>query len=239
MNKEQFNEELIKLGLNLTEEQLKQLDTYCNFLLEYNKHTNLTAIKEVEQVYLKHFYDSLTFIKSIDLNEIDNLIDIGTGAGFPGMVLKIAYPHLKVTLLDSNNKKINFLQELTMKLGLKDVEFYHGRAEEFVVKNREKYDIVTARAVSNMCVLTELCMPLVKEEGYFIAMKGSNEEEVNESLYAIEILGGIVEKNIKFSLPYETSERQLVKIKKVKNTPNIYPRRYDKITKSPLKKNNK
>ena len=188
---------------------------------------------------MKHFYDSLTFIKAIDLNNINNLIDIGTGAGFPGMVLKIIFPNVSVTLLDSNNKKIKFLQELSEKLHLDKINFFHGRAEDFCVKNRETFDIVTARAVSNMNTLTELCLPLVKLNGYFIAMKGSNEQEVIDSLDAIEILGGEIEENIKFNLPLEESGRQIVKIRKIKNTPKQYPRRYEKIVKTPLKKNAK
>ena len=239
MNKEQFIQALNKIGLNLTQEQLDSLETYCSFLLEYNSHTNLTAIKEENQVYLKHFYDSLTFVKAIDLKECNNLIDIGTGAGFPGMVLKIIYPNLHVTLLDSNNKKINFLQELSNKLSLDKISFFHGRAEDFCVKNRESFDVVTARAVSNMTTLTELCMPLVKINGYFIPMKGSNEQEVTDSMDAIEILGGKIEDNIKFNLPIEESGRQNIKIKKIKNTPKEYPRRYEKIVKSPLKKSTK
>ena len=239
MNKQIFIEELKKIGLELTEEQLNSLDIYCKYLLEYNSHTNLTAIKEEEQVYLKHFYDSLTFIKAIDLTNINNLIDVGTGAGFPGMVLKIIYPNVEVTLLDSNNKKITFLQELSKKLNLAKINFFHGRAEDFCQKNRESFDVVTARAVSNMTTLTELCMPLTKVGGYYIPMKGSNEEEVKDSLDAIEILGGIVRENIKFNLPIENSGRQIIKIEKVKNTPKEYPRRYEKIIKTPLKKHTK
>ena len=239
MNKKIFIEELKKIGLELTEEQLNSLDIYCKYLLEYNSHTNLTAIKEEEQVYLKHFYDSLTFIKAIDLTNINNLIDVGTGAGFPGMVLKIIYPNVEVTLLDSNNKKITFLQELSKKLNLDKINFFHGRAEDFCKKNRESFDVVTARAVSNMTTLTELCMPLTKVGGYYIPMKGSNEEEVKDSLDAIEILGGIVRENIKFNLPIENSGRQIIKIEKVKNTPKEYPRRYEKIIKTPLKKHTK
>ena len=235
MNKQEFINTVGELGINLTEEQLNQLDTYCNFLLEYNSHTNLTAIKEEEQVYLKHFYDSLTFIKALDVTKYNNLLDIGTGAGFPGMVLKIVYPELEVTLLDSNNKKINFLQELAKKLDLKKVDFYHGRAEDFCVKNRETFDIVTARAVTNMTALSELCLPLVKINGYFIALKGSNQEELEESKNAIKILGGQIEDTINFELPYEGGERNIVRINKQKNTPKEYPRRYDKIVKKPLK----
>ena len=173
------------------------------------------------------------------MNKVESLIDIGTGAGFPGMVIKILFPEIEVTLLDSNNKKINFLKELAQKLNLKKINFYHGRAEDFCVKNREKFEIVTARAVSNMTLLTELCLPLTKQDGYFIALKGSNIEEIEESKYAIEILGGSIEEIISFNLPIEESGRNIVKIKKIKTTPKEYPRRYDKIVKNPLKKSGK
>lgn len=235
MNKEEFIKELMKIGVFLTEEQLKKIDIYCQYLLEYNSHTNLTAIKEPNQVYLKHFYDSLTLVKAIDLKQYSTLLDIGTGAGFPGMVLKIVYPHLEVTLLDSNNKKINFLQELTMKLGLTNIHFYHGRAEDFCQKNREKFDVVTARAVSNMTTLSELCLPLTKINGYFIAMKGSNKEEITTASSAIQKLGGTIEECFNFLLPIEESERNIIKIFKERQTPKEFPRRYEKIIKNPLK----
>ena len=235
MNKEEFINEVSKLGINLTEEQLNKLDIYAKFLVEYNSHTNLTAITEEDQIYLKHFYDSLTLVKAIDLTKINNLIDVGTGAGFPGMVIKILFPNIAVTLLDSNNKKISFLEELGNKLQLTNINYYHGRAEEFCLKNRETFDLVTARAVSNMITLSELCLPLTKLNGYFIPLKGSNEEEINSSLNAIKKLGGNIEEIIKFSLPYEESTRNIIKIKKVNNTPKEYPRRYDKIVKYPLK----
>ena len=235
MNKQDFINKIGELGINLTDEQLNQLDIYCNFLLEYNSHTNLTAIKEEDQVYLKHFYDSLTFIKALDVTKYNNLLDIGTGAGFPGMVLKIVFPELEVTLLDSNNKKINFLQELAKKLNLNKINFFQGRAEDFCVKHREIFDIVTARAVTNMTALSELCLPLVKINGYFIALKGSNQDELEDSKNAIKILGGQIEDTINFELPYEGGERNIVRINKQKNTPKEYPRRYDKIVKKPLK----
>ena len=235
MNKETFTKELENIGIKLNSTQLNLLEEYCNFLLEYNQHTNLTAIKNKDQVYLKHFFDSLTIVKAIDLNNFHNLLDIGTGAGFPGMVLKIVFPNLKVTLLDSNNKKINFLKELADRLKITDIDFYHGRAEEFCQKNREKFEIVTARAVSNMNVLSELCLPLVKKDYYFIALKGSNVDEITQSQTAITKLGGTIEKIIDFYLPIEESGRNIVVIKKEKNTPNIYPRRYEKIIKNPLK----
>ena len=139
MNKDEFIKELNLLNIKITDNQLEQLDLYCKYLLEYNKHTNLTAIKEEDKVYLKHFYDSLTIKKVIDLTKYNNLIDVGTGAGFPGLVLKIIFPHLKVTLLDSNNKKINFLQEITTKLKLENIEIIHSRVEDYVKNNRETY----------------------------------------------------------------------------------------------------
>ena len=239
MNKETFIKEVNNLGYELTDKQIDQFETYANYLLEYNSHTNLTAIKEKEQVYLKHFFDSITIIKSYDFNNANNLIDIGTGAGFPGMVIKILYPNIKVTLLDSNNKKINFLKELSKKLNLENITFCHERAEEYCTKHRETFDIVTARAVSNMTLLTEICMPFVKENGYFIPLKGSNTDEITESEFAIKTLGGKIEEIINFKLPYEESGRNIVKIKKISKTPLQYPRRYDKIMKKPLKINTK
>ena len=239
MNKETFIKELNNIGINPSTEQLTQLDEYADFLLKYNTKTNLTAIREKEQVYLKHFYDSLTIVKTIDLNNINTIIDIGTGPGFPGVVLKIMYPNIELTLLDSNNKKIEFLKQLVDKLKLINIQIINGRAEEFINNNREKYDIVTSRAVSNLPVLTELCMPFVRENGYFIAMKGQAETEIKDSMYAIKELGGEIENINKFYLPIENSERNIIKIKKIHKTDSKYPRRYDKITKNPLKKNQK
>ena len=239
MNKEEFINELKKINVDISTEKMEQLDIYCNFLLEYNKHTNLTAIKEEEHVYLKHFYDSLTLTKVVNLNEINTLIDIGTGAGFPGMVIKILFPNIKTTLLDSNNKKITFLKELSQKLNLSNINFYHGRAEDFCKENREQFDLVTARAVSDLSVLSELCIPLTKIDGYFVPLKGSNEEELENGKYAIETLGGKIMHIEKFKLPKEDSIRNILLIKKIKKTPDTYPRRYDKITNKPLKKNSK
>ena len=239
MNKEEFIDYVKELGIELTDKQIGQLDIYCKYLLEYNSHTNLTAIREEEQVYLKHFYDSLTIIKAIDMTKCHKLLDIGTGAGFPGMIIKIVYPEIEVSLLDSNNKKITFLKELISKLELSKINLYNERAEEFCKNNRESFDIVTARAVSNMTVLSELSLPLVKINGYFIALKGSNQEEINDSLYAIEKLGGILEKTINFELPKNGGERNILRILKNKNTPKEYPRRYEKIIKNPLKLNGK
>lgn len=167
---------------------LEKLDIYCNFLLEYNKHTNLTAIKEENDIYLKHFYDSLTLTKVIDLNEYNTLLDIGSGAGFPGMVLKIFFPKLKVYLVDSNNKKCKFLLELKEKLNVDNLIVINNRIENLYNEFLNSIDIVTARAVTNLPVLTELAIPLVKANKYFIAMKGNAEEELENSMHAIKQL---------------------------------------------------
>lgn len=236
MNKEEFIKEINKLNVELTEEQIKNLEFYCNFLLEKNKETNLTAIRDEESVYIKHFYDSITIVKEIDLSKVENLLDIGTGAGFPGMVLKIVYPNLKVTLLDSNNKKIAFLKELAEKLNINNIEFVHDRSEEYYLKNNNKFDVVVGRAVSNLRVLSELCIPFVKVNGYFIAMKAQAETEINEAKETIEIMESVIENINIFELPYNGGTRTLIKIKKLKELSNEFPRRYDKILKNPLKK---
>ena len=239
MNKEEFIKYTKELGIELTDKQINQLEIYANFLIEYNEHTNLTAIKTIDQVYLKHFYDSLTLTKVIDIKSIKNMIDIGTGAGFPGMVIKIIYPEIEITLMDSNNKKIEFLKQLSQKLSLEKINIIQARAEEFCATNRESFDLVTARAVSNLAVLSELCLPLTKLNGYFIALKGSDEQEIKEGTFAIEELGGIIEKIETFKLPFEESGRQIIKVLKNKPTKKEYPRRYDKIVKKPLKKMSK
>ena len=236
MNKENFVNEVKKLGIELTEEQLKQLEMYCDFLLKQNEVVNLTAIKDEEGVYLKHFYDSLTIAKEIVAIDGKTLLDVGTGAGFPGMILKIIFPNLKVSLLDANNKKIKFLEQLAEMLEIKDIIFIHERAEEHFSIVGSSYDYVVARAVANLSVLAELCMPLVKEGGYFLSMKGQLEEEIENGKYAITELGGKIETINTFSLPIENSTRTIIKIKKEKETPSQYPRRYDKIVKNPLKK---
>lgn len=239
MNKEVFVKELEKINIILTEKQLEQLEYYCNFLLEKNKETNLTAIKEKDAVYLKHFYDSITILNIIDLNQSNTLLDIGTGAGFPGMVLKILFPKLKVTLLDSNNKKISFLKELAKNLELDDIEFIHDRSEDFYLKTHNQYDVVVARAVSNLRILSELCIPFVNLGKYFISMKAQAEDEIKEAEVTIELMGANIEIIKEFELPYEGGTRTLIKIKKIKETPKEYPRRYDKILKYPLKKKTK
>ena len=235
MNKEKFVEELKKIGLTLSDKQLNDLSIYSEELIKYNEHTNLTAIKEEPEIYLKHFYDSLTLVLVTDFNKISNLLDIGSGAGFPGLVLKIAFPNLKVTLLDSNNKKTKFLEYMVKLLKLENVEIITERCEKFIENRRESYNIVTARAVKNLPVLNELCIPFVKVGGYFLAMKGSNKEEIAESQTGIKTLNAELEEIKEIILPIEESERTILKIKKQAITNPIYPRSYEKILKKPLK----
>ncbi len=236
MNKEEFLKHLDELNISLAEKQVNQLETYANFLLSYNEHTNLTAIKKKDDVYLKHFYDSLTLVKYLNLNDYESLVDIGTGAGFPGVVLKIVYPHLKVTLIDSNNKKIKFLDELIKLLEVKNIETINVRSEDYARNNKDSYDIVTARAVTSLPVLSELCLPLVKIGGYFIPLKAYATEEISLAKNIIKELNGEIESINEFSLPIENSKRTIIKIKKVDKTPDKYPRTYDKMKKA-LKKN--
>ncbi len=235
MNIKTFINELQKLNISPTKEQLKQSETYAKMLLEYNKKFNLTAITKQEDIYLKHFYDSLTITKEIDLDQELKVLDIGTGAGFPGIVLKIFFPKLDLILLDSNNKKISFLNEVIKELGLKKIKCIHGRAEELPTNYREYFDIVTSRAVANLRVLTELSIPYLKVNGYFISLKGKADEELKEAESTLKVLNCEIEKIDKFILPDQVSERAIIKIRKEKETPDIYPRKYDKIKKQFLK----
>ena len=239
MNKNEFIKEVKKLNINITDEMLDKLDIYCSFLLEYNKHTNLTAIKEENDIYLKHFYDSLTLTKVIDLNEYNTLLDIGSGAGFPGMVLKIFFPKLKVYLVDSNNKKCKFLLELKEKLNVDNLIVINNRIENLYNEFLNSIDIVTARAVTNLPVLTELAIPLVKANKYFIAMKGNAEEELENSMHAIKQLNCSIDNVITFDLYNNSGVRTLISIKKNKNTELKNIRTYDKIIKKPLQKRGK
>lgn len=233
MNKEEFILALKDLSIEINDNQLNQLETYYNMLIEYNSHTNLTRITEKEDVYLKHFYDSLTIVKAVKLNN-QTLLDIGTGAGFPGMVLKILFPNLKVTLVDSLNKRIVFLKEVINNLGLKNIVALHERAEEYSLNNREIFDVVTSRAVASLNVLSELCIPFVKLDGYFIPLKADAKEEINISKKAIETLGCVIEDIIGFQLIKENSKRTIIKMKKIKTTPAKYPRKFNEIKKKPL-----
>ena len=230
MTEQEFIEYLKELNLTPSKEVLTKLQIYCTFLQEYNTHTNLTAITETKDIYLKHFYDSLTITKVIDLNSINTLLDIGTGAGFPGLVLKVFYPHLEVTLLDSNNKKIKFLEELCTKLGIK-VNLIHARAEEYINEKREYFDIVTSRAVAFLPMLSELSIPFAKVNGYFIALKGEAEEEIQASSKILNKLDSKIVEVSEFNLPKEEAKRTIIKIKKLKTTNPKYPRPYKQILK--------
>lgn len=225
-----------KIDIMLDDKQLIQFYNYMKLLLEWNEKINLTAITEPEEVILKHFIDSLTISKYIERES--KLADVGTGAGFPGIPLKICRPDLKITLVDSLNKRINFLNEIIEILKLNDICTVHSRIEDFGknIKYREKFDYVTARAVANISVLSEYLIPLSKINGKSIYMKGSEvEEELNNGKNAIDILGGKIEKIEKFKLPDSDILRNIVVVKKIKHTPNKYPRKAGTPAKEPLK----
>ena len=233
MTKEELYLELEKLGITLTDKQKEQLEIYKDFLIEYNKHTNLTRIIDENDIYLKHFYDSLTIVKYIDLSNKKTLLDIGTGAGFPGMVLKIVYPNLEVTLLDSNNKKITFLKQLSEKLNVK-VNAIQARSEEYIKEKREFFDVVTSRAMANLRVLLELSIPYVKINGNFIAMKANASEELKEAGNTHEKLGAKLSSIQEFELIKENSKRTIIVYDKINKTDIKYPRKYDIIIKKAI-----
>lgn len=229
MNPEKFVLELSKHNFELTDKQKQQFKLYFKMLIEVNEHVNLTRITEEDEVYLKHFYDSITplFTFGAVFKDGATLCDVGAGAGFPSIPLKILKPGLKVTIVDSLQKRLNFLKNLISELGLTDVELVHGRAED-VGQNklyRERFDIVTARAVARMSVLSEYCLPLVKKGGYFVALKGPKaEDELDDGKKALEVLGGKLIKDEELTLPASEEERTLVLVQKVKSTPKKYPR---------------
>ncbi len=235
MNIETFIKELEKINIKPTEQELLYLKIYKDMLKEYNKKFNLTAITDDDDIYLKHFYDSLTLINSVSLNGNLKVLDIGTGAGFPGLVLKIFFPNLKLTLLDSNNKKIMFLKEVIEALNLQDVNCIHARAEELPNEYREYFDVITSRAVAPLRILTELSIPFLKVKGLFIPMKGAAEEEIKESASTLKVLNCKIINIIEFRLPQEDSKRTIIKIEKEAKTPDKYPRIYDQIKKKTLK----
>lgn len=229
---------LCKLDIMLTEEQANQFQQYYELLIEWNNVMNLTAITEYEEVIWKHFYDSLSIIKIIDINDINSVIDIGTGAGFPGIPLKIIFPHLRITLLDSLNKRINFLNEVIDRLGLSNIEALHTRAEDLAQKNdyREKFDLCVSRAVANLTTLSEICIPFIKNGGCFISYKsGKVEEEILDAKKAIHILGATIIDKYDFEMEYDQIFRSFVKISKISATPKKYPRKAGIPNKEPLK----
>ena len=232
----QFEKDLDYLGIHLSNQQMEQFLLYYEMLVEQNKVMNLTTITDYDEVLKKHFIDSLSLVKAYDLTCNLSIIDVGTGAGFPGIPLKIAFPNLKITLLDSLNKRIYFLNSVIDKLGLKEIEGIHGRAEDFAKNTmREKYDLCVSRAVANLSTLSEYCLPFVKVGGRFISYKSEKiEEEKTAAGNAIHILGGKVSEQIEFCLPDSEIFRSLIVIDKEKETPKKFPRKAGLPGKEPL-----
>ena len=224
-----------EFSVSLTEIQIEGLIKYKDILKEWNQKINLTAIEDDKEIIIKHFIDSLSIIPYLENKEI-KLIDVGTGGGFPGIPVKIAFDKINVTLLDSLDKRIKFLNNVISELKLQGIRECHGRAEDFgmMEENREKYDVATARAVANLPVLLEYCLPFVKVGGIFIAMKGSSTEEVDASNKALDVLGGKIEKIENINLPFTDAVRNIVIVKKIKSTPKKYPRKAGKPTKEPI-----
>lgn len=226
-----------ELGITLDENQKKQFTDFYEYLVEKNKVMNLTGITEFQEVLIKHFLDSLACVKSVDMSRIKRIMDIGTGAGFPGVPLKIAFPHLEACLLDSLKKRVNFLEETFQMLKLENITAIHGRAEEYAKNKqyRETYDLCVSRAVSNLATLSEYCLPYVKTGGYFISYKsGTVQEEVEQAQKAVKILGGKIQDVVYFQLPDSEIQRSLVVIEKIKATPGRYPRKAGTPLKEPL-----
>ena len=226
-----------ELGITLDEIQKKQFTDFYEYLVEKNKVMNLTGITEFQEVLVKHFLDSLACVKAVDMSRIKRIMDIGTGAGFPGVPLKIAFPHLETCLLDSLKKRVNFLEETFQMLKLENITAIHGRAEEYAKNKqyRETYDLCVSRAVSNLATLSEYCLPYVKTGGYFISYKsGTVQEEVEQAQKAVKILGGKIQDVVYFQLPDSEIQRSLVVIEKIKATPGRYPRKAGTPLKEPL-----
>ena len=223
-----FESKLNELGIILDDKQKQQFVKFYELLVEWNKVMNLTGITEYEEVNEKHFVDSLSIVKAVDMNSVESVIDIGTGAGFPGIPLKIAFPHLKVVLLDSLNKRINFLNTVIDELELTDIKTIHGRAEDFAKQTdyREQFDLCVSRAVANLATLSEYCIPYVEMDGLFVPYKSDEiAEELEQSKKAVHVLGGKIEDIVKFQLPGTEIGRSFVKIRKVQNTAKRYPRK--------------
>ncbi|MDE7252074.1 MAG: 16S rRNA (guanine(527)-N(7))-methyltransferase RsmG [Acetatifactor sp.] len=232
-----FKNDLSALGVVLSDCQIEQFLTYYEMLVDWNQKMNLTAITEYEEVLKKHFIDSISLIKAYDVTKDSKVIDVGTGAGFPGLALKIAYPNLQVTLLDSLNKRIHFLDAVIESLGLKEVETIHGRAEDLAKPDmlREKFDLCVSRAVANLSTLSEYCLPFVKQGGQFISYKSEKiSEEMEAAKRAITILGGNVVNQVEFFLPNSNIYRNLFVIEKVRETPLKYPRKAGLPAKEPI-----
>lgn len=233
---EEFAGDCREMGIDLSEKQLLQFEKYYELLTEWNSFMNLTAITEHEEVLKKHFLDSLSIVKAVKMEDIHTVMDIGTGAGFPGIPLKISYPHLKVVLLDSLGKRVKFLNHVINELGLEDISAIHGRAEDFArqAEYREQFDLCVSRAVANLSSLSEYCLPYTRKNCLFVSYKsGKVEEELENAKRAISLLGGKVEHVSKFMLT-DAGERALVVIRKEKHTPNKYPRKAGLPSREPL-----
>lgn len=237
MNVEQFKGQLGEDGITLTSQQLEQFELYFQLLVEWNHKMNLTAITDKEGVYLKHFYDSISAATFYDFDQQLSIVDVGAGAGFPSIPLKICFPHLQITIVDSLNKRITFLDHLREKLGLDNIHLFHDRAETFAQKSdhREQYDLAMARAVARLNILAELCLPLVKMNGNFLVMKATKgEEELAEATKAIAILGGQLQKADFFQLPNGEGKRYFMLVHKTKKSPKKYPRKPGTPNKQPI-----
>lgn len=234
MDQKTFIEKLAQKGIVLSPKQLDQFEKYYEILVEWNHRMNLTAITDKEMVYLKHFYDSLTIAFDFGFYN-QKIVDVGAGAGFPSIPLKIAYPELEITIVDSLSKRITFLEHLFKELELDKVKAVAARSEEYAAKYREQADIVMARAVARLNILDELCLPLVKVGGYFLSLKGRQvKEEIQEAQKGIAILGGQIENLVEFNLANQDDLRGNIIIKKVSETPKKYPRQFGQIKKKPL-----
>ncbi|MEC0373525.1 16S rRNA (guanine(527)-N(7))-methyltransferase RsmG [Paenibacillus chibensis] len=234
---ETFTQRLHEKGIELSSSQLDQFETYYRELVSWNEKMNLTGITDRDQVYTKHFYDSISLGFYVDMNRVQTMADIGSGAGFPGIPLKICFPQVQLTIIDSLNKRIGFLQHIAKETGLEQVQLLHGRAEDWARKpeHRDHYDLVTARAVAKLAVLNEFCLPYAKVGGIFAAMKGSSpDEEVKEATRSLKELKGRLNRVEKFSLPVEEAERHIIIIDKTAGTPGKYPRKAGTAIKTPL-----
>ena len=237
MEFKEFQKALLACNIQLDEIRYKKLDLYFQMLIEKNKVMNLTAIIERKDVFIKHFLDSLMINCFYDMSKAKNLIDIGTGAGFPGIPVKIFFPEIRMVLLDSLQKRLNFLSDVVDQLELKDVTLLHGRAEDFAHdgKYRQKFDLVTSRAVANLSTLSELCLPYNKIGGSFISYKGpDSNEEIEKAKKSVFEMGGKVENVYSYQLPYSDIDRSMIVIHKKRNTPGIYPRKAGIPGKNPL-----
>lgn len=237
MTPEQFYKKLAEFNVILSDNQKWQLHRYYELLVEWNEKMNLTGITEQNEVYLKHFYDSLLgFLMFEDIHNCQTLCDVGSGAGFPALPVKIVYPHLRMDLVDSLGKRVNFLNHVIDEIALQDIKAYQARAEDYAKEHRESFDIVTARAVARLNILSELCAPLVKVGGYFIALKSqTGDEELTESKKALETFGVKLIEVKQIELPKEAGQRTNIYTKKDKKTPIKYPRPFGKIKNKPIR----